>query len=182
MPADRPLLPGEYAVLGLLAVRPQHGYEMARTFGEPPLADVCPVEQSLLYAYLRNLERRGLVDWEEVRAGNRPPRKIYAPSEDGWSHLREWLHAPVECMRETRLDFLLKLWFLRQLDPSGERRLVEQQVAVCERYVAEARARARAADGFGAVVWESKWRVGQATRAWLLAHLARTPPPGREAS
>ena len=29
---DRPLLPGEYAVLGLLALGPRHGYDMARTF------------------------------------------------------------------------------------------------------------------------------------------------------
>jgi PadR family transcriptional regulator AphA len=169
MADDRALFPGEYGVLGLLAIRPRHGYEMARAFAEPPLSEICPVEQSLLYAYLRTLERRGLVDWEEVRAGNRPPRKIFAPSEDGWAALRDWLHAPVERMREVRLDFLLKLYLLRSIDPAAERRLVDRQVEACDRYVADARARARAAEGFSAVVWESKWRAARATRAWLVA-------------
>ncbi len=182
MADERPLLPGEYAVLGLIAVRPRHGYEMARAFAEPPLSEICPLEQSLLYAYLRTIERRGLVDWEEVRAGNRPPRKIYAPSEEGWSLLREWLRAPVERMREVRLDLLLKLYLLRAIDPAGERRLIDRQVEACERYVAAARAQARAAEGFSAVVWESKWRAAQATRAWLLAERERPVAAGTGAS
>lgn len=177
---DRPLLPGEYAVLGLLAVEPRHGYELARAFAAPPLSEVCPVEPSLLYAYLRNLERRGLVDWEEVRVGNRPTRKTYEPSEAGWEVLRGWLRAPVTRMREVRLDLLLKLYLLRLLDPAGEPRLVARQVEVCAAYEQDARSRAEAAEGFSRVVWESKWRAAVATRAWLMAY--SPAPPGREAA
>lgn len=171
---ERPLLLGEYAVLGLLAQRPRHGYELARTFEEHALAEVCPVEQSLLYAYLRNLERRELVEWEEVRVGNRPPRKTYSLSERGWEALRAWLRAPVERMREMRSDFLLKVYFLRDADPAGEARLLVRQIEACEAYVRQARERTRSAEGFARLVAESKRSAAEATLQWLQAYAAET--------
>ncbi|MEX2445805.1 MAG: PadR family transcriptional regulator [Dehalococcoidia bacterium] len=167
--ADRAPLPGEYAVLGLLALEPRHGYELARVL-EEELAAVCPVEQSLLYAYLRNLERRDLVEWEEVRVGARPPRKIFGLTEDGWSVFRAWVHAPVERMREVRQDFLLKVYFLRTLDSTAERRLIRAQIAACEQYVAAATRDARDADGFARLVADSKRTAGEATLTWLRAY------------
>lgn len=185
MPArtlERPLLPGEYAVLGLLALGPRHGYEMARTL-EGELAAVCPVEQSLLYAYLRNVEARGLVEWEQVRAGNRPPRKIYALSEQGWEAFRAWVHAPVERMREVRQELLLKLYFLRALDPAAERRLVLRQVEACARYAVRAVHEVETTAGFERLVAESKRTAAEATRDWLRAYAeepaARSRPRAR---
>ena len=167
---ERPLLPGEYAVLGLLAVEPRHGYDLARVMaGE--LASVCPVEQSLLYAYLRNLEARGLVEWEEVRAGRRPPRKIYAPSEEGWAAFRAWMHLPVERMREVRQDLLLKVYFLRAIDPAAERRLLQRQVEVCEHYAAREAEALDALEGFPRLVAESRLSAANATLSWLRARL-----------
>ena len=69
---SRALLPGEHALLGLLRRRPMYGYEMAKVATDEGLTGVCPMEQSALYAYLRNLEQRGLVEWTEERVGRRP--------------------------------------------------------------------------------------------------------------
>src|SRR3954451_21390497 len=145
--SDRSLLPGESAVLGLLALRPMHGYEMARYFDRDDLTEVCPLDQSLLYTYIRNVEERGLVTWTEERVGLRPPRKIYALTPTGQAVLDHWLHQPVDRMREVRLEFLLKVYFLAQLDPAAERALLRQQIEVCEEY--HARLAARAADSSG---------------------------------
>jgi DNA-binding PadR family transcriptional regulator len=164
---ERPLLPGEYAVLGLLAAEPQHGYELARRWLASPLALVLPAEQSVLYGYLRNLERRGLLDWEEVRVGNRPPRRIFSASEEGWEVLRPWLHAPVDRMREVRLDLLLKIYVLRLLDPAAERRLLSRQIEVCDAYLADARASAGDAEDFGRLIWQAKATAAEATLIWL---------------
>ena len=84
-------MPGEYAVLGLLLQRPKHGYEMARYFDRDDLAEVCPIEQSMLYTYLRNVEERGLVQWSEARVGNRPPRKLFELSAHGRDLIETWL-------------------------------------------------------------------------------------------
>ena len=67
---------GEYAALAFLAIEAGHGYEVARRWDASPLALIAPADQSTVYTYLRGLERRGLVDWDEVRVGRRPPRRI----------------------------------------------------------------------------------------------------------
>ena len=151
--AVRPLLPGEYAVLALLALRPMHGYEMTAFIEEEGLADVCPVEQSTLYTYLRNVEARGLVAWTEERVGNRPPRKRF------------------ELMREVRLDLLVKLFFLERTDPAAHARLLRDQVAACERYLAGLDA-AAPAGGFQRLVARSKRTAAEATLDWLRGYAA----------
>ena len=110
--------------LALLALRPMHGYEMTAFIEEEGLSDVCPVEQSTLYTYLRNVESRGLVAWTEERVGQRPPRKIFELTPVGRELIDGWLRRPVGRMREVRLDLLIKLFFLARLDPGANRRLL----------------------------------------------------------
>ncbi|MDA1010319.1 MAG: PadR family transcriptional regulator [Chloroflexi bacterium] len=182
MEPTRDLLPGEYAVLGLLAVEPAHGYEVNRRWQESPLSELLPVEQRVLYGYLRTLERRGLLDWEEHRVGNRPPRKVFALSEEGWEYLRPWLRSPVERMREVRLDLLLKLFLLEEIDPRGVPRLIADQVVVCRRYVEREESRLREAEGFDRLIAESRLSAASATLTWLSAHSPDEPARGRIAS
>jgi DNA-binding PadR family transcriptional regulator len=167
---ERELLTGEYAVLGLLALRPMHGYEMARFFDRDDLAEVCPLEQSLLYTYIRNVEERGFVAWTEERVGLRPPRKIYALTGPGRDRLDAWLHAPVERMRQVRLDFLLKLYFLHHLDPAAERTLLHAQIAVCGAYRDRLELRVHDESGFERLVALSKSTAAEATANWLIRY------------
>lgn len=182
MAFERGLLPGEYAALGFIAEEPLHGYELARRWASSPLSRVCAAEQSVIYGYLRNLERRALLDWEDLRVGNRPPRRIYELNEEGWSVLRAWLHAPVERMREVRLDLLLKLYFLERLDPHAIPALVERQVAVCRRYVEREERRLAESEGFDRVVGQSRLSAGRATLSWLANYLPPEPRDRRVAS
>jgi DNA-binding PadR family transcriptional regulator len=182
MDADRPLQPGEYAVLALLAMEPAHGYEVNRRWQESPLAEVLPAEQSVLYGYLRTLDRLGLLDWEERRVGNRPPRKVFALNEAGWERLRPWLRSPVERMREARVDLLLKLYFLDALDPHATGRLVAAQVEVCERYAEAERQRLHEASGFHRLIAQSRLSAAEATLAWLRTIDGPGGAPRRRAS
>lgn len=168
----RNLLPGEHALLGLLAIRPMHGYEMARIFAQDDLTSVCQVEQSLLYTYLRNLEERELVRWEERRVGNRPPRKLYELTPAGRAELDAWLRSPVGRIRDVRLDFLLKLYFLHGSDPSAERALLVEQIAVCERYAARMRRDLAESHGFPRLIALSKLSAADATLQWLRMYVA----------
>jgi len=164
---DRELSLGEYVALGLLAMKPLHGYELARRWASGAVGEVMPAEQSVVYGYLRGLERQELVDWDEVKVGNRPPRRIYALNEDGWVALRGWLRTPVTRMRQVRLDLLLKWYLLEQVDPRAVPGLITAQLAVCKQYVAEANERLQEAEGFSRLVAESRLTVGEATLAWL---------------
>ncbi len=173
--AERTLLPAEFAVLGLLGMRPMHGYEMARYFDRDELTEVCPIEQSVLYAYIRNVEDRALVRWQERRVGLRPPRKIYELTPAGRAVLDAWLRTPVDRLREVRLDFLLKLYFLHQMDPAAEGALLAEQIARCEHYRDGLAARSLTAEGFGRLVAGSKLSAAQSTLAWLRGYLSELP-------
>ncbi len=179
MRAPTDLQPGEYAALAFLAIEAGHGYEVARRWDASPLALIAPADQSTVYTYLRGLERRALVDWDEVRVGRRPPRRIYAPNEDGWSVLRAWLKQPVTRMREVRHEFLLKWYFLREVDPAAERALIRAQAQVCRTYIDDARVQLETAEGFERLVWESRLTAAEGVLAWLDMH---TRPRSRAAS
>lgn len=166
---ERTLLPGEYAVLALLALRPMHGYEMACFLTEEGLADVLPVELSTLYTYLRNVEGRALVSWTEERIGLRPPRKTFALTLEGRELIDTWLRMPVTRMREVRLELLLKLFFLERLDPPAHRAILADQIRVCEAYLAEL-GRRETPNAFSRLVVESKRTAAEATVSWLKAH------------
>lgn len=163
----RDLLPGEFIVLGLLRLRPMHAYEMARMCESEGLDEVCPVEQSMLYTYVRNVEDRGLVAYQETRVGRRPPRKIYELTTAGLAEVNAWLGETVDRMREVRVDFLLKLYFLHLLDPEAERLLLARQVAVCEAYGERLAARLETTEGFERLVAQSKASAAEATSRWL---------------
>lgn len=167
--SDRELLPGEYAILGLLLEGPMHGYEMARHFEGHELTTVCPIEQSSLYTYLRNVEARELVQWEETRVGARPPRKMYSLTESGEQAVRRWLDVPVMRLREVRLDFLLKLYFLHRLDPEAERELLDVQIDVCRDYLLMLE-RQPDATPFLRLVHGSKRSAALATLNWLRSY------------
>ncbi len=182
MVVERDLLPGEYIALAFLADEPLHGYELARRWAASPVMQIAPAEPSVIYGYLRNLERRALLDWNDLKVGNRPPRRVYEVNEDGWSMLRAWLHAPVERMREVRLDLLLKVYFLQQLDPHSVTTLIERQVRACERYVEAEQARFEECEGFERFVAESRLTAGRATLTWLSTHLPSGRVEQRDAS
>lgn len=172
----RPLLPGELSVLALLRDGPMHGYEMARCFERDDLAEVCPVEQSLLYTYLRNIEDRELVTWQEAREGKRPPRKVYTLTDAGRRAVDTWLNEPVERMRQVRLEFLLKLYFLHHSDVRAELALLRRQLAVCEAYRRRLDERANCTEGFPRLVAHSKLSAAEATIGWLQSYAAELEP------
>jgi PadR family transcriptional regulator AphA len=134
--SERELSTGEAAVLGALLLGPRHGYELANLFSELGITEVLPAEQPTLYGYLRSLEGSGHVAWHEERAGSRPPRKVYRPTERGRKAAEEWLARPVGRLRQIRQEFLVKLALLEALGRSAQRNaLVAAQVDACRAYL-----------------------------------------------
>ena len=133
---ESPLGPGEYALLGLLALRggSGYGYDLARHFGEQsgPLAEIIRLEPGMLYHHLKKLARDRLVATALEAQSGRPARQTHAITEAGRGALDRWLREPVRATREIRLDFLLKLFFARRLEPALARSLVAEQRRVCD--------------------------------------------------
>jgi DNA-binding PadR family transcriptional regulator len=159
----------ENALLGLLRREPRHGYDLAREFApETPLGEVVHLEMSMLYAHLKKLEREGLVRSITQTLGPRPPRKVFELTPSGQEFLDVWLAEPVERTRDLRLEFLLKLYIARDIDPNLTRRLIAAQHDVCARFVSSLQEQIDAEeDGFRRLVLEMRMAQNEALLGWL---------------
>ncbi len=125
-------MPTEYALLGLLLDGPKHGYELARRFSpETALGGICHLEMSMLYALLKKQEKAENIEAELESQGTRPPKRIFHLTAMGRAAFMEWVRSPVGRSREIRLDFLVKLYFARQLGVDDVLALIDRQLEVC---------------------------------------------------
>jgi PadR family transcriptional regulator, regulatory protein PadR len=81
----------EPVVLLLLKQKPDsYGYELAGEVRKQALTDA-EIEVAALYRTLRQLEKNGCVTSEWNVEGHGPARRVYALTERGEEHLREWV-------------------------------------------------------------------------------------------
>ena len=164
--------PAEYAVLGLLRWRPAHGYELQRLLtGRRGLGLVCPVEPAMVYAILKSLSGLELIngEWD---GSTYPPKAIYSVTDAGDGEFQRWITRPVGRMREVRLDFMVKLYFLMEgpeADLEQARSLIEDQLETCDTYSHEIEGELESVEEgtFDALALGSKLSAARLTRAWL---------------
>jgi DNA-binding PadR family transcriptional regulator len=97
------------AVLGLLAQRPRHGYELRAAFqavvGGEENWDVKPAQ---IYTTLSRLEQSGLIIEEAIEQDGGPEKRIYSITSAGRKILKEWFAAGIEPEHQ-RDEFFIKL-------------------------------------------------------------------------
>src|SRR5260221_12373495 len=101
----RSLTPDE-TILGLLAVRARHGYELLDCFRDPgQLGEVWRLSTSQLYAVLKRLEGQGLTEGHEVLVSDAPTRTEFRLTPTGQARLDAWLHelAPSASVNRVRV-------------------------------------------------------------------------------
>lgn len=105
------LLLGEWACLGILYDRPAHGFAVAKRLApEADVGRVWSLSRALTYRSLEQLTARGFVEpigEEPGIAGG--TRTILRATRAGRASFREWVHTPVEHVRDLRSELLLKL-------------------------------------------------------------------------
>jgi DNA-binding PadR family transcriptional regulator len=116
------LTTGEWAVLSLVDEGPTHGFAVARAMApEGEVGRVWAMRRPLVYRTLEQLEARALtrVAGTEPSATG-PPRTLIQSTDEGARRVGEWLHEPVEHLRDARSELMLKLLFLdrRSADPA----------------------------------------------------------------
>lgn len=170
----RPAQPAEHAILGLLYFEEAggHGYDLARHFADDrPLGDVLKLEPGMLYHHLKKLARTGWVTVDIEPQGTRPPRQIYTLTDAGKDQLLRWLREPVQHTREIRLEFLIKLYFARLLDPVLAAELIRGQLDRSREVEATLESRLAAStsstEDFGRQVLELRLLQTRAAIDWL---------------
>jgi DNA-binding PadR family transcriptional regulator len=126
------LTPDE-TLLGLIAVRPQHGYDLLESFRDPhQLGKVWTLSTSQLYAVLKRLEQHGLTQVREVATPDAPARTEHTLTDAGRERLDAWLQEPnpSASVRRVRVEFLSRLYVARLLGlPTIE--IVQRQKRAC---------------------------------------------------
>ena len=119
-----------HAILGLLAQRPRHGYDLRAAFsavvGGDENWDVKPAQ---IYTTLERLEEAGLVECtSDMGEGAEPGRRIYAITPQGDAVLREWFASGV-VPEHQRDEFFVKLMTALVSGEADTGRLVQTQRA-----------------------------------------------------
>jgi DNA-binding PadR family transcriptional regulator len=117
-----------FAILGLLAQHPRHGYDLHSAFeavvGDDPGWDVKPAQ---VYTTLNRLEESGFVRRvSDLGEGDKPDRRIYEITDEGARALQAWFasSAPSEHQRD---EFFIKLMAALVSGQADPERLIQAQ-------------------------------------------------------
>jgi DNA-binding PadR family transcriptional regulator len=130
--------PSENIILGLLAEKPMHGYELAqRVRDDEALRAIWRIERSEVYFLLGKLVKSDAI--REVDApfeAGRPARVVYALTEAGQRVLDEWLGTPELAPRNLRTALLARVYIALRRDPRLAQDLIDRQKQVLEEWLA----------------------------------------------
>ena len=108
----------EFAILGLLTLKPMSGYEMRQLIAQS-IGHFWGESYGQLYPSLKRLETEGLVS-KRAEIGTKRDKLIYSITPAGWEKLQQWL-AQAPKPQPPRSELLLKLFFLTAEDEPIQR-------------------------------------------------------------
>jgi PadR family transcriptional regulator AphA len=175
-PRKSELSAAEYAILGLVYRQPGHGYQIAQEMApNKGLGLICPLRLSNVYFLLGNLEQSGHIEVARRQADVYPPKTVFQVTAAGRRAFQSWIRQPLTRLRQVRLDFLLKVYFLRQQGVERILGLLDEQIEFCQRYVSEWKALVQSTepDSFDCLAMQSRVAAAQGTLDWLIQYRQR---------
>jgi len=103
----------KYAILGLLSVKPQTGYELKAHFDQS-IQYLWKADQAQIYRTLKDITREGFASSQTIQQVGRPNKIIYELTPDGEDELRRWLSIPLP-PNEQRNAGLMQIFFLGRI-------------------------------------------------------------------
>jgi DNA-binding PadR family transcriptional regulator len=123
-PADMKLKPISYMVLGMLRLGATSGYAIKKA-ADASTSVIWPVSLAQVYPELARLERGGLVVRHEDPQGSRS-RSRYELTGTGEEALLAWLRSTHEALPQTRIEGMLRGFFIDALPREDQIALVRR--------------------------------------------------------
>jgi DNA-binding PadR family transcriptional regulator len=98
----------QFAVLGILSLKPQTGYEIKKNIAET-VGNFWQESYGQLYPCLQSLLERQLIEIQDI--SQEKNKKVYQITVQGEAFLLDWLKRPISELPVYRNEFLLKLFF-----------------------------------------------------------------------
>jgi len=126
------------------------------------------LSMSQVYALLKRMEHDTMVVSQEKRQKTRPPKKIFTLTPQGKDTFLQWLVTPVDHVRDMRIEFMAKLFFIKKLCQKECPAFLDSQIAVLEEKVQGIeRSKETSADEFQAILYSFKASQATAALEWL---------------
>ncbi|MEU4694209.1 PadR family transcriptional regulator [Actinoplanes sp. NPDC023714] len=151
-------------ILGLLAERPAHAYDLAGRLRER--CGHLPVTRSTVATLLKSMARAGLVTARAPgRVGNRPPRTVYETTEAGVAGFHRKVAEGLRDSPAASMDFVLAVGYAGVLPAADAAVILEERAARLGR-AAEVPARGPLEAGYwhGLITAEIEWVIDLAAR------------------
>lgn len=118
-----------HAILGLLAQKPRHGYELHAVFSAVVGGESWDLKPAQVYTTLIRLEEAGLVETtSDLGEGDEPERRVYAVTEAGHEVLQEWFTSG-SAPEHQRDEFFVKVMVALVSGEADPWRLIQTQRA-----------------------------------------------------
>lgn len=160
-----------HAVLGLLDIAPQSGYDLGRAF-DRSVAHFWNADQSQIYRTLDRLEADGAIETETIPQQGKPDRRVHSLTDVGRAELAQWLSTPLETLKPKE-PFLARLFFAESLGIGGILALLDEREAAVREGLEQLRSLPVASGDLGAVLrmatLDAGIRQGEVELAWLRA-------------
>ncbi|GAP18030.1 PadR family transcriptional regulator [Levilinea saccharolytica] len=120
-----------FAILGLIAQKPRHGYEARAAFEALVGGDKnWEVKPAQIYTTLERLEEAGMIQrTSDLGEGEEPSRRVYRITPHGEETLQEWFSTPTPSDHQ-RDDFFIKLMIGIACKQGNPQRLIQKQRAL----------------------------------------------------
>lgn len=120
-------------ILGLLRLRPMHGYELLECFRKREhLGRIWTMSTSQIYAVLKRLEEKDTVVGKQINEPNVPSKTVYTINSTGIEHLEKWLYdpKPSTSIHLIRVIFISRLYIATLLNYKIDQ-IIQNQRRVC---------------------------------------------------
>lgn len=126
-------------VLGHLASRPSHGYEIKKRV-QDALGPALALNNNVLYPALRRFEEIGAVEGRLEPQQGSPPRRVYQLTERGHRLLRELLEQFPPEAAGSEEEFWVRLAYFHLIGPKARLAILRRRIEAVERLAAHLRA------------------------------------------
>lgn len=157
----------EYALLGILMRGPKHGYEL-HGYSSSEMSQFWHLSMSQVYALLKRMEKDGMVVSRKEWQDKGPAKKIFSITQAGKGRFLDWVYSPVKHVRDLRIEFIAKLFFIKELKLKGVSAIIDKQIGVLQEKLDVTRnSKERTTDEFQAAL--HSFKIAQTTSAldWL---------------
>lgn len=160
-------------LLGLLKAQRQHGYQL-NEFIEKNLSRVTDMKKATAYAVLDRLKAAGMIAETLEQEGNRPPRKVYAITEEGETTFERLLAETLSVADRLVLAGDIGLMFLDHLPREQAVSCLQERLTALEERLATHEQTPQHGHGIGVdLAVEHVQVLMRADRDWLRGVLER---------